>query len=438
MLNSKLFPLPRFPLPLTFVTVTPWVVDETVIATEFEVLGLKLLLPEYDADTMSEPRGSEDVENVATPEDNVTGAPKFVPLVLNCTLPVAELGEIMAVNVTECPEIIEVAFELREMVDADIEFTVCVITLLVPGTLFMSPRYFATIVCDPVDSDDVENVAMPEDNTDVPNIVGGVVLVSLNWTEPVAEIGKTEDVKVIDCPVTDGFCDDTRDIVVPICCTAWERMLVLAAKIALPEYVDDMECVPTDNDDTTNEAWPAVRATGLPVAVPSTRNCIVPVGTSEPETGTTVAVKFTDWPNVEGSSDDAMVVVVPIVFTVCASMPLVLGKLLESPAYLAIMLWVPADSDDMENVAEPPDIIDISRMVGGLVLVSLKITMPVAVGGVTVAVKDTGWPSVDGFCDDAIIVVVASTAKAGRDAIGATSAPDNKIQTSGIPKCFNV
>src|SRR2546426_163911 len=106
---------------------------------------------------MSEPRGSEDVENVAVPEDNVTGAPKFVPLVLNCTL-------------------------------------------------------------------------------------------------PVAEIGKTEDVKVIDCPVTDGFCDDNRDIVVPIWCTTWERMLVLAAKIALPEYVDDMECVPTDNDDTTNEA----------------------------------------------------------------------------------------------------------------------------------------------------------------------------------------
>lgn len=90
----------------------------------------------------------------------------------------------------------------------------------------------------------------------------------------------------------------------------------------------------------------------------------------------------------------------------------------------------------MENVARPPDITDAPRIVDGLVLVSLKITMPVAVEGVTVAVKVTGWPSVDGSCDDTIVVVVASTAKAGRDAIGAISAPDNKIQTSGIPNCF--
>ena len=69
---------------------------------------------------------------------------------------------------------------------------------------------------------------------------------------------------------------------------------------------------------------------------------------------------------------------------------------------------------------------------------SLKIIMPVATEGVTAAVKVTGWPSIDGFCDDMIDVVVASAANAGKDAIGAISAPDNKIQTSGIPNCFNV
>ena len=99
---------------------------------------------------------------------------------------------------------------------------------------------------------------------------------------------------------------------------------------------------------------------------------------------------------------------------------------------------MPTDNEDMENEARPPDIMDISRIVGGLVLVSLKITMPVAVEGVTAAVKVTGWPSVDGFCDDTIVVIVESAAKAGRDAIGAISAPDNKIQTSGIPNCFNI
>ena len=98
---------------------------------------------------------------------------------------------------------------------------------------------------------------------------------------------------------------------------------------------------------------------------------------------------------------------------------------------------MPVDNEDMENEARPPDITDTSKIVGGVVLVSLKITVPVAVDGVTAAVNVTGWPSVDGFCDDTIVVVVVSTAKAGRDAIGAISAPDNKIQTSGIPNCFN-
>ena len=106
---------------------------------------------------------------------------------------------------------------------------------------------------------------------------------------------------------------------------------MLAAKIVLPEYVADTECDPTDNDDTTNEACPLERVTGLPVAIPSTRNCIVPLGVSEPETGATVAVKFTVWPNVEGLSGEEMAVVVPILFTFCTSMLLVLGKLLASP-----------------------------------------------------------------------------------------------------------
>lgn len=180
------------------------------------MLGLKIVLPEYDADTTSEPRGSEDVLKIACPPDNVTGIPKFVPLILNCTVPVAELGKTTAVNITECPEIIEVAFELREIVGVDTELTVCVTILLVLGILFMSPRYFATIECEPANSEDVENAAVPPDNAAVPNITFGVTLVSLNWTVPVAESGKREAVKVTDWPSVDGFCDDVRDIVVPI------------------------------------------------------------------------------------------------------------------------------------------------------------------------------------------------------------------------------
>ena len=151
---------------------------------------------------------------ITFPPDNVTGAPKFVPLTLNCTVPVAEIGDITAVNVMDCPEIIEVVFELSDMVDADTELTVCVITLLVLGALFVSPRYLVTTVCDPVDSEDVENVAVPPDSIDILNIVGGLVLVSLKITIPVALEGVTAAVKVIGCPSIDGFCDDTKVIVV--------------------------------------------------------------------------------------------------------------------------------------------------------------------------------------------------------------------------------
>ena len=139
-----------------------------------------MVLPEYVADTILEPIESDDVLKIAWLPDNVTGEPKFVPLILNCTVPVAEFGDTIAVNVTGCPKIIDVAFELSDVADADPELTVCVIILLVFGTLFMSPRYFATIVCDPADNEDVESVAVPLDNVDVPNITGGAVLVSLN------------------------------------------------------------------------------------------------------------------------------------------------------------------------------------------------------------------------------------------------------------------
>ena len=63
---------------------------------------------------------------------------------------------------------------------------------------FVSPRYLATIPCGPTDSEDVENVAVPPDIIPVPSVVGGVVLVSLNCTVPVAVLGDTAAVKVTD------------------------------------------------------------------------------------------------------------------------------------------------------------------------------------------------------------------------------------------------
>jgi len=50
--------------------------------------------------------------------------------------------------------------------------------------------------------------------------------------------------------------------------------------------------------------------TAEPKFVPSTRNCIVPVGTVEPDAGATFAVNVTDCPKPEGFSDEVTVVIV--------------------------------------------------------------------------------------------------------------------------------
>ena len=46
--------------------------------------------------------------------------------------------------------------------------TTCVTGLLVLVPKLASPRYFAVIMCDPIDNEDVENVATPNDVVPVP------------------------------------------------------------------------------------------------------------------------------------------------------------------------------------------------------------------------------------------------------------------------------
>ena len=63
-------------------------------------------------------------------------------------------------------------------------------------------------------------------------------------------------------------------------------------------------------------AAPLLSGTVPSVAFPSL-NATVPVGVPLPEVGKTVAVKVTDWPNVDGLSDDATAVEVAAGLTVC-------------------------------------------------------------------------------------------------------------------------
>ena len=53
--------------------------------------------------------------------------------------------------------------------------------------------------------------------------------------------------------------------------------------------------------------------------------------------GDTVAVKVTDWPDVDGLADEESVVVVVIGFTICVSIA-VLAIIFVSPEYAAVMV----------------------------------------------------------------------------------------------------
>jgi hypothetical protein len=81
----------------------------------------------------------------------------------------------------------DVELEIRVvMEETDTGFIVCTRIPLILGPLFVSPRYLATMLCDPMDRDDMENIVFPVlSSMPVPRIVGGVVLVSLNCMVPV-------------------------------------------------------------------------------------------------------------------------------------------------------------------------------------------------------------------------------------------------------------
>jgi hypothetical protein len=73
-----------------------------------------------------------------------------------------------------------------------------------------------------------------------------------------------------------------------------------------------------------------------------------------------------------------------------------------SPPYAAVIEWDPTARVDVLYVATPPP----SVPVPSVVLPSLNVTVPVAAGGVTVAVKVTDAPKPEGFAEDATVVVV--------------------------------
>ena len=181
-------------------------------------------------------------------------------------------------------------------------------------------------------------------------------------------------------------------------------------KFASPPYCAVIECVPTDNVEVENVVEPDAFSVPGPKLVAPSRNVTVPVGTFVPLAGVTLAMNVTFAPDV-AVAGPVSIVVVPIsapAFTTCESAVEVLVENLASPLYFAVIECVPCASVDDETVAVP------AAMVTGLpicVAPSKNEMVPVsvpAVAEVAVAVNVTACPTVDGFADEARVVVVAA------------------------------
>ena len=164
-----------------------------------------------------------------------------------------------------------------------------------------------------------------------------------------------------------------------------------------------IECEPVVSVDVDSVACPALSVPVPMVVVPS-RNATVPVGVELP---LTVAVKVTVWPAVDGFTDEITTVLVGTPFTVCVNAAETLLAKVASPEYVAVIECEPA-LNVLESVAWPPA---LSVLVPIVVPPSRNATEPVGVPGellLTVAVKATDCPAMEGFMDEVTTVVVAA------------------------------
>ena len=107
-------------------------------------------------------------------------------------------------------------------------------------------------------------------------------------------------------------------VVVAALFTVWvSAPEVLVAKFVSPPYTAVIEWPATDSAEVANVATPDPFSVPVPrVAAPSL-NVTVPVGV--PALEVTVAVNVTDWPNVEGLTEEPSPVAVLAGFTVWVS-----------------------------------------------------------------------------------------------------------------------
>jgi hypothetical protein len=113
-----------------------------------------------------------------------------------------------------------------------------------------------------------------------------------------------------------------------------------------------------------------------------------------------VAVKVTDWPKVEGLSDDVSTTAGEALVTVCVVVP-VAGLLLVSPPYEAVMGSLPTGRIVVVIVTVP--VVGLTGPLPNVVPPLVTVTVPVVPGG-KVVVMVTGLPKVLG--PDVVTVIV--------------------------------
>jgi hypothetical protein len=211
---------------------------------------------------------------------------------------------------------------------------------------------------------------------------------SVKATVPVGALPLTVAVNVTLVLTTDGFAELANAVLLVPLLTACESALLLEAALpASPLYAATMLCVPAASAAVLQAAGrvfplPVTEIAAQPeIEVPPSVKFTVPVGLLP----VTAAVNVTFAPTAEGLAELASVVLLAAWVIVCVRAVLVEPLLDASPVYAAVMLCDP----DSATAAQPPIELAPSR----------KFTVPVGDVPLTVAVKVTLVPKVDGVSE---------------------------------------
>lgn len=152
----------------------------------------------------------------------------------------------------------------------------------------------------------------------------------------------------------------------------------------------------------------------------------------------TVAVKVTWSPNMEGlSEEESFVVVVVLGITTCCSTVEVAAALFASPEYVAVSEWIPAVRVEVLHVAVRLSPMPVrATALHSTVAPILNVTAPVGIVPVTVAVKVTFWPNVDGLSEEVSSTSVPVTTC---DNIGdVEGAPNPSPEYAALKECVPI